>query len=109
MCFSKHQVRVLWNNNLSSTGLSAHERTAGSVACRTSHKLTNCRVAAEWRDETTDTRIKSELIERQSERLDLKLRRKGRNETSYRNTQSRRVWELSKRTCYGTTAISRKG
>lgn len=35
----------------------------GSVACWKSHKSTNCRVATEWQDIKTDTRMKPALVE----------------------------------------------
>jgi hypothetical protein len=36
-----------------------------SVACRRSHKSTNCQAATEWQDRTTDMRMKPALVKQQ--------------------------------------------
>ena len=77
----------------------------GSVACRESHKSVNCETATEWRGGTTVTRMKPELVKRQS-RCALSSYDGKQLQTSYRSTLTECCYVQSIRTDYGATAIS---
>ena len=86
--------RLIWRGN-----------PIGSIACRRSHKSANCQAATEWRGGTTDTRMKPELVKRQSSCTMSSY--DGRHlHTSYRSTLTEYCYDQSRRTDYETTAIS---
>ena len=86
--------RLIWRGN-----------PKGSVACRQSHKSANCQAATEWRDGTTNMRMKPELVKRQS-CCTLSSNDGRQLQTSFRSTLTEYGYVKSKRTNYETTAIS---